>query len=969
MSVGERYHRTAGQGLGSISLLVAVVASSCASCPGGSDEVAAPTAPAASGATPGGSTPSDGTAVVAEADGGVSAPSAGSRPVALPLPPESLPPADVLALGSWVSTPDLSAAARLVERDPAEAARRFEGAADDASLPREAQRALRLWALEARIAAQRALAGQATSSGQAAPAASAPHASHDGGGRVAEVVLSLTEEQLTLAAEDPLLAADIRLEVARKRRDAGLLQPALAALSPLLDGASGSASSAAAPPQVERAAVLATELHLAAGQVDAAREVLRALPPGSDTIPGLSLRLALHSDTPPPPQDIARHLRQFPAAEDAATLLAAIPARGLDEADRVSLAEALWDAGRPQTAKLALAGLGAVGPWKTPLRCRAGLLQGLALDRVTARKNLAGQEAVHAHFAALAASCNGDVAARATFIAGRNRARAVHREKGPRKKAAATEAARALLGRHIEAWPERSTVDDAAVLLVELEPDVARADALRKRVLAAHPGGDMAEGLAWGLVWPAIEAGAWAEARQRLEALPGVSGAEPLEERHGGRFRYWLARAQAETGDVVTARAAFTRILSDHPLSWYAVLALSRLCRDDLSCARRTLAEAASGPAASPAPDAAPGVVAGADTTSGQPTQVDATTGNEPLPSSDVVSEKEAWSRLWASEPFRRAVAWARVASCAHTPGSPFHAQVLAALDDVPVALRRPSGLWLWARTGVLQLAGAWSGAMGELRAAEGARRWPHPSPAPAGPPEGHEAPLSALSAGPWLRAYPRAFEDLVQLHAGREGLPSAWVWAIARTESNFNPQVVSWANAIGLMQIIPTTAAHLARGTDIDPAPEQLKRPEIALALGTRYLARLLGRHRHIPLASAGYNAGGGAVGRWRKTFGGLELDRFVEAIPYPEAHHYAKSVTQSMARYLWLHEGVPLLVDLSGPVGLPSADTPLEPEAAPAVDAPHAEGESASAPSSGAAPSSGSLPGLASPGASARP
>jgi soluble lytic murein transglycosylase len=190
-----------------------------------------------------------------------------------------------------------------------------------------------------------------------------------------------------------------------------------------------------------------------------------------------------------------------------------------------------------------------------------------------------------------------------------------------------------------------------------------------------------------------------------------------------------------------------------------------------------------------------------------------------------------------------------------------------------------------------------------------------------------------------WTRAYPRAFEALVRTHAGQEGLSPAWVWAIARTESNFNPRVVSWANAIGLMQIIPSTAAHLARGTTVDPSPASLARPEVALTLGTRYLARLLARHRHIPLASAGYNAGGGAVGRWRRTFGTLELDRFVEAIPYPEAHNYAKSVTQSMARYLWLADGTPLLLDLSGPVGPPGDDTPLEPETQPSSEGPSEE------------------------------
>ena len=90
-----------------------------------------------------------------------------------------------------------------------------------------------------------------------------------------------------------------------------------------------------------------------------------------------------------------------------------------------------------------------------------------------------------------------------------------------------------------------------------------------------------------------------------------------------------------------------------------------------------------------------------------------------------------------------------------------------------------------------------------------------------------------------------------------------------------------------------------------------------------TKYLAKLLDRHKVYPLASAGYNAGGGAVGKWRRQFGDVEVDEFVERIPYREAHLYAKSVTQTMARYLWLYEGQMLTLDLR-PVGHPDQAAP---------------------------------------------
>ena len=128
-------------------------------------------------------------------------------------------------------------------------------------------------------------------------------------------------------------------------------------------------------------------------------------------------------------------------------------------------------------------------------------------------------------------------------------------------------------------------------------------------------------------------------------------------------------------------------------------------------------------------------------------------------------------------------------------------------------------------------------------------------------------------------------------------------MYSIIREESGFNPGIESWANAIGLMQIILPTARGLAKGTAHAPTAANLRKPEIAIELGTKYLRDLIGRHPFIPLASAGYNAGSGAVSKWRKARGRLPLDEFVERIPYREARGYAKRVTRSVARYRWLH------------------------------------------------------------------
>jgi soluble lytic murein transglycosylase len=122
-------------------------------------------------------------------------------------------------------------------------------------------------------------------------------------------------------------------------------------------------------------------------------------------------------------------------------------------------------------------------------------------------------------------------------------------------------------------------------------------------------------------------------------------------------------------------------------------------------------------------------------------------------------------------------------------------------------------------------------------------------------------------------------------------------------------------------MQIIMPTAKYLARDTEHKPTRENLMRPEVAVELGTKFLSSLLARHKILPLASAGYNAGGGAVAKWRRQFGDVEVDEFVERIPYREAHNYTKSVTQTWARYRWLYGGELATIDLQ-PVGSPDDD-----------------------------------------------
>ncbi len=126
---------------------------------------------------------------------------------------------------------------------------------------------------------------------------------------------------------------------------------------------------------------------------------------------------------------------------------------------------------------------------------------------------------------------------------------------------------------------------------------------------------------------------------------------------------------------------------------------------------------------------------------------------------------------------------------------------------------------------------------------------------------------------------------------AGRgAGLAPSLLAAVARQESRFSAAVHSPAGAVGLLQLMPETAAELA-GRPL--AHHELEDPERNASLGASYLSQLLRQWRGNPLlAVASYNAGPGAVAGWRQPNPQRWPELWVEAIPYPETRLYVKKV-----------------------------------------------------------------------------
>jgi len=167
-----------------------------------------------------------------------------------------------------------------------------------------------------------------------------------------------------------------------------------------------------------------------------------------------------------------------------------------------------------------------------------------------------------------------------------------------------------------------------------------------------------------------------------------------------------------------------------------------------------------------------------------------------------------------------------------------------------------------------------------------------------------------------WDCAFPAPFANVVARAEETEKLPAHLVYSVMRTESGFDADVVSPARAVGLMQLLPETAEAVAKEMNRTYDRAWLVRGPYNIELGAHYLASLLEKfHGSVPLAVAAYNCGPEAVEKWTARATGLDVDMFVETIPYLETRGYVVQVMGNFARYTVLAKGEAPSIDLSIP------------------------------------------------------
>ena len=152
------------------------------------------------------------------------------------------------------------------------------------------------------------------------------------------------------------------------------------------------------------------------------------------------------------------------------------------------------------------------------------------------------------------------------------------------------------------------------------------------------------------------------------------------------------------------------------------------------------------------------------------------------------------------------------------------------------------------------------------------------------------------------LKKRPRVHQQLVRKVASRHGLDPNLLFAVMRVESTYQDQIVSYAGAVGLLQIMPRTGRHIAQARGHQHfSTTDLLDPATNLDYGAWYLKTLIERFDgRLPLAVAAYNGGPHNVRKWLSEHSPrMPLDVFVEHIPFTQTHRYVRRVLSHYRAY----------------------------------------------------------------------
>lgn len=150
---------------------------------------------------------------------------------------------------------------------------------------------------------------------------------------------------------------------------------------------------------------------------------------------------------------------------------------------------------------------------------------------------------------------------------------------------------------------------------------------------------------------------------------------------------------------------------------------------------------------------------------------------------------------------------------------------------------------------------------------------------------------------------YKKEYSEYVEKYSAEYNVDENLIYAVIKAESNFDVNARSNKDAVGLMQLMETTARDIIKKVDLQISDNELKEelhdPDININLGTKYLSMLLEKYNNVELAVTAYNAGIGTVDNWIEK-GIIKPDGSdIENIPYKETNNYVRKILRDYKIY----------------------------------------------------------------------
>ncbi len=158
---------------------------------------------------------------------------------------------------------------------------------------------------------------------------------------------------------------------------------------------------------------------------------------------------------------------------------------------------------------------------------------------------------------------------------------------------------------------------------------------------------------------------------------------------------------------------------------------------------------------------------------------------------------------------------------------------------------------------------------------------------------------LSELPTEVWKTLYPLPYESSLRRYAAKNDVDPMFVAAVIRQETIFQPEAVSHAGALGLMQVLPKTGRRLAKRLKLPYSRSRLFNPEYNLQLGSLYLSDLLKQFNSPEAVLAAFNAGEDRVIAWQAERTFEDPSEFAEGIPFTETREYVQIVMRNAELY----------------------------------------------------------------------